>query len=146
MYGLLDSALTELEPANRALFHAMGGIYKMVDYLSPVGPQAPYATHIARTLPCVMDAEGRALFAEYATEADALGTTRIYVHGEGHGTYTSFKKRMIGANKHTIKFDSGETKTLKLKEMEWAVKDSDIDRLLLHCNGAGVQEPRIWMR
>ena len=24
--------------------------------------------------------------------------------------------------------------------------DSDIDRLLLHCNGAGVQEPRIWMR
>ena len=70
-------ALTELEPANRALFHAMGGIYKMVDYLSPVGPQAPYATHIARTLPCVMDAEGRALFAEYATEADALGTTRI---------------------------------------------------------------------
>ena len=60
-----------------SLFHAMGGIYKMVDYLSPVGPQAPYATHIARTLPCVMDAEGRALFAEYATEADALGTTRI---------------------------------------------------------------------
>ena len=24
--------------------------------------------------------------------------------------------------------------------------DSGIDRLLLHCNGAGVQEPRIWMR
>ena len=56
--------------------------------------------------------------------------TRIYVRGEGLGTYAEFKKRMVGANEHTIKFDSGETKTLKLKEMSsvlcWAVKDSDI--------------------
>eukprot|EP01045_Picozoa_sp_COSAG04_P039355 COSAG04_NODE_10987_length_739_cov_0.962500_1_plen_91_part_10 len=32
--------------------------------------------------------------------------TRMYVRGEGHGTYAGFKKRMIGANEHTIKFDS----------------------------------------
>ena len=43
----------------------------------------------------------------------AVGT-RIYVHGEGHGTYAGFTGRWIGANEHTIKFDSGETKTLKL--------------------------------
>ena len=62
----------------------------------------------------------------------AVGT-RIYVHGEGHGTYAGFTGRWIGANEHTIKFDSGETKTLKLKEMwpmRWAVKDSDIKLLV----------------
>mgnify|MGYP004253617211 CR=1 FL=1 len=55
----------------------------------------------------------------------AVGT-RIYVHGEGLGTYAGFTSRWVGANDHTIKFDSGDTKTLKLKEMimPWAVKDS----------------------
>ena len=37
------------------LFQQLNGVIKMVDYLAPHGPNAPYATHIARTLPAVMD-------------------------------------------------------------------------------------------
>ena len=70
-------ALTELEPGNRSLFQQMGGIRKMIDYMYPHGPQAPYATHIARTLPCVMDAAGRKLFHEYATLPDAQNVPRL---------------------------------------------------------------------
>lgn len=70
-------ALTELEPGNRTLFQSMGGVTKMVDYLFPHGPQGPYATHIARTMPCVMDANGRKLFLQYATTPDANGVPRI---------------------------------------------------------------------
>mgnify|MGYP003335804762 CR=1 FL=1 len=64
-------ALTELEPNNKTLFQAMGGLFAMVDYLCPRGPQAPYATHIARTLPCIMDTEGRRSFADYAAYLSA---------------------------------------------------------------------------
>lgn len=70
-------ALTELEPGNRTLFQNMGGIMKMIDYLYPHGPQGPYATHVARTMPCVMDAAGRKLFHEYATLPDAHGQPRL---------------------------------------------------------------------
>jgi len=70
-------ALTELEPGNRTLFQNMGGITKMVDYLYPHGPQGPYATHVARTMPCVMDAAGRKLFHEYATQLDSAGEPRL---------------------------------------------------------------------
>ena len=70
-------ALTELGAGNRTLFQNMGGIMKMVDYLYPHGPQGPYATHVARTLPCVMDAAGRKLFHEYATLPDSNGTPRL---------------------------------------------------------------------
>mgnify|MGYP006079622739 CR=1 FL=1 len=62
-------ALTEIEATNRTLFQTLGGLYKMIDYLSPNGPNAPYATHIARTLPAIMDREGRDLFNQYAPPA-----------------------------------------------------------------------------
>jgi len=70
-------ALTELEPGNRTLFQDMGGVIKLVDYLFPHGAQAPYATHIARTLPCVMDPQGRRQFGEYAAQKDSDGTVRL---------------------------------------------------------------------
>ena len=62
-------ALTEIEAKNRTLFQELGGLHKMIDYLSPNGPNAPYATHIARTLPAIMDREGRDLFNQYAPPA-----------------------------------------------------------------------------
>ena len=70
-------ALTELEAGNRTVFQSMGGIEKMVDFLYPHGAQAPYATHIARTLPYVMDAEGRKIFGEYASGPDREGKVKI---------------------------------------------------------------------
>ena len=48
------------------LFQQLNGVIKMVDYLAPHGPNAPYATHIARTLPAVMDREGREIFSQCA--------------------------------------------------------------------------------
>ena len=70
-------SLTELEPGNRGLFQSMGGVNKLVDYLSPYGPQAPYATHVARTIPCVMDADGRKKFYEAASQPDSSGEVRF---------------------------------------------------------------------
>ena len=67
-------ALTELGPGNITLFQTMGGVQKMVDNLCPHGPNAPYATHIARTLPIIMDKEGRSLFHDYAIGTDAHGS------------------------------------------------------------------------
>ena len=60
----------------------------------------------------------------------AVGT-RIYAVGHGHGTYAGFTGRWMGANEHTIEFEGGVKKELKLKEMEWAVKDSEITELVL---------------
>ena len=70
-------ALTEIEATNRTLFQTLGGLNKMIDYLSPNGPNAPYATHIARTLPAIMDREGRNLFNQYATGTDSHGEVRL---------------------------------------------------------------------
>ena len=67
-------ALTEIEPKNRTLFQTLGGLNKMVDYLSPNGPNAPYATHIARTLPAIMDREGRDLFNQHAARTSNPAT------------------------------------------------------------------------
>ena len=58
-------------------WQTLGGIGRMIDYLSPHGPNAPYATHIARTLPCVMDKDGRQMFHDYATGVDAHGEVRM---------------------------------------------------------------------
>lgn len=69
-------ALTELEPANKALFQSLNGIRRMIDYLKPTGPHAPYATHVARTLPCVMDADARKMFHDYARQYDRDGQIR----------------------------------------------------------------------
>lgn len=69
-------ALTDLEPANRALFQAMGGVGRLVDYMRPKGQNAPYATIVARTLPCVMDKEGRRLFHEHASLKDTDNEVR----------------------------------------------------------------------
>ena len=51
--------------------HRLGGVARLVEYMRPRGQNAPYATVIARTLPCVMDAEGRRLFHEAASGVDA---------------------------------------------------------------------------
>ena len=67
-------ALTEIEPTNRGLFQQLGGLNKMIDYLSPNGPNAPYATHIARTLPAIMDREGRDLFNQHAARTSNPAT------------------------------------------------------------------------
>ena len=69
-------ALTDLEPQNRVFFQHLGGLQRMVDYMRPQGQNAPYATIVARTLPCVLDAEGRRLFHEYASGADSDGEVR----------------------------------------------------------------------
>ena len=69
-------ALTDLEVANREIFQRMGGVGRLIDYLRPKGVNAPYATIVARTLPCVMDAAGRRLFHEYAAGVDADGEVR----------------------------------------------------------------------
>ena len=70
-------ALTDLEPANRTMFQGLGGVHRLVDYLRPKGQNAPYATIVARTLPCVMDKEGRRQFHEYASGTDADGEVRF---------------------------------------------------------------------
>jgi len=49
----------------------------MVDYLRPRGQNAPYATIVARTLPCVLDARGRSLFIEYSMGTNAEGEVRL---------------------------------------------------------------------
>jgi len=70
-------ALTDLESANRSLFQEMGGVHRMIDYLRPRGQNAPYATIVARTLPCVLDASGRRHFFEYAMGTDGEGEVRL---------------------------------------------------------------------
>lgn len=67
---------SELEPSNRTLFQSLGGVAKLVDYLRPKGQNAPYATIVARTLPCVLDAAGRTLFHKHASEVDKDGELR----------------------------------------------------------------------
>ena len=62
----------------------------------------------------------------HADEALPEGT-RICVAGRGRGAYVSFGKKTFGANEHTIAFDSGETATVKLKEVEWTVKENEMD-------------------
>ena len=43
--------------------------------------------------------------------------TVVFVGGEtGRGTYRAFKRNAFGANEHTIRFDNGTTKTLRLRE------------------------------
>ena len=44
--------------------------------------------------------------------------TRICVAGRGRGYYVAFERRRIGANRHTIAFDSGETVVVNLKKEE----------------------------
>eukprot|EP01045_Picozoa_sp_COSAG04_P016995 COSAG04_NODE_1469_length_6591_cov_5.515404_1_plen_1253_part_00 len=70
-------------------------------------------------------------------QADRLGRadealpegTRVCVAGRGRGSYVSFERKRVGANEHTIAFDSGETATLKLKNEEWTVKENDMDAM-----------------
>eukprot|EP01046_Picozoa_sp_COSAG06_P045939 COSAG06_NODE_6430_length_2935_cov_15.773977_1_plen_485_part_00 len=66
---------------------------------------------------------------KYSQQADALGRadkpipagTRIAVAGRGRGTCVSCTEHWIGANDHTIAFDSGSTVTLKLRDEDWTV-------------------------
>jgi hypothetical protein len=68
-------------------------------------------------------------------EADALGAadkplppgTRIAVAGHGRGSYVSCIERWFGANDHTIEFDNGTTVELQLRELQWTVKESEME-------------------
>ena len=62
-------------------------------------------------------------------DLEVLGGARICVTGLGRGSYVSFKRKRIGANEHTIAFDSGETVVVKLKQVEWTVFKSYMDTL-----------------
>jgi len=51
------------------------------------------------------------------------GQARLEVDGYGRGTYQSFSKNTLGANDHTIRFDDGATRELKLKRENCHVSD-----------------------
>ena len=53
--------------------------------------------------------------------------TPIYVEGRGRGSYMSHERQRRGANGHTIRFESGKTATVKLKEERWTVKDAEME-------------------
>ena len=55
--------------------------------------------------------------------------TRICVAGRGRGTCLGCQHHFFHANEHTIRFDSGETAVLRLKEEEWAVNPREMDRM-----------------
>lgn len=71
---------------------------------------------------------------EKEKEAEELGLadkalpkgTRICVASHGAGAYIGFSENSFGSNNHTIRFDSGGTMTLKLKDVPWSVKARDI--------------------
>jgi hypothetical protein len=44
--------------------------------------------------------------------------TRLYVEGEGKGTYVLFNRNRLGANHHTIAFDVGGRKVIELKSLK----------------------------
>ena len=55
--------------------------------------------------------------------------TAIYVSGYGPGEYVRFDRKWQGENDHTIRFDAGGIKTLKLKGVKapgWAVTEESI--------------------
>lgn len=56
-------------------------------------------------------------------DTEQTAGTRVAVEGDGlgEGTYTDFKASWIGANVHTIAFDSGETKKMKLRDLTWRI-------------------------
>ena len=67
--------IAHLPPSPRCV--RLQGVQRMVDYLRPRGQNAPYATIVARTLPCVLDARGRALFIEYSMGMNSEGEVRL---------------------------------------------------------------------
>eukprot|EP01043_Picozoa_sp_COSAG02_P042290 COSAG02_NODE_3584_length_6524_cov_7.274934_3_plen_754_part_00 len=75
---------------------------------------------------------------KYTQRADALGRadkpipagTHIAVAGRGRGTCVSCTEHWIGANDHTIAFDSGSTVTLKLRDEDWTVFEREMATIL----------------
>ena len=59
--------------------------------------------------------------AEPMPDTELTAGTRITVDGMGEGTYVAFKASWIGANTHTIEFDSGETQKMKLRDHDWRI-------------------------
>jgi hypothetical protein len=70
-------------------------------------------------------------------EQDALGRadremaagSRIYVNGQGWGTYTGFLRRKVGANTHMIEFDNAAANrgamAVQLKAEDWSVMEGE---------------------
>eukprot|EP01045_Picozoa_sp_COSAG04_P028318 COSAG04_NODE_4362_length_2137_cov_1.555937_2_plen_498_part_01 len=96
---------------------------------------APFVAEVA-----ALRQQGMSFVADTLGRADqALPKgTRICVAGFGRGTYLSFARKLIGANQHTITFDSGETVAVKLQgdvgwavesAEEWTVKESEMDTM-----------------
>jgi len=77
-------------------------------------------------------AQNTAEIVNFRGRADKAMTagTRICVAGRGRGSYVSFARLRMGANEHTIAFDSGETVAVKLqKKTEWTVKEHEMDAM-----------------
>ena len=52
--------------------------------------------------------------------------TRINVSPHGEGSYSGFKQKRIGANEHTIIFDSSGRQVVRLKDLHWNIIEGDI--------------------
>ena len=48
--------------------------------------------------------------------------TRISLISHGEGSYVSFKRKRIGANRHTIDFDASGRQVVRLKGLCWGVE------------------------
>jgi predicted acylesterase/phospholipase RssA/GrpB-like predicted nucleotidyltransferase (UPF0157 family) len=66
--------------------------------------------------------------------------TRVAIEGMGEGFYTSFKSNIIEANDHTITFDGGEVKTLKI-DLGWRVLSVPVLELVEEVSGYKVGDP-----
>eukprot|EP01045_Picozoa_sp_COSAG04_P010789 COSAG04_NODE_670_length_11367_cov_62.932109_6_plen_1225_part_00 len=114
----LDLAKQSNKPRKAALLAAAAA--------DPEATLAPYRAEVAalwqQGMSFVADTLGR-------DDKEMPVGTRICVTGHGRGTYVSFERKRLGANEHTIAFDSGETATLKLKTEEWTVKEDEMDAM-----------------
>eukprot|EP01045_Picozoa_sp_COSAG04_P013817 COSAG04_NODE_1000_length_8841_cov_5.219973_2_plen_373_part_00 len=80
-------------------------------------------------LTAIVDGHDAVALLEARTDKALPEGTRVCVAGRGRGAYVSFERKRIGANEHTIAFDSGETVTLKLKKETWTVNEAEMDAM-----------------
>ena len=118
-FGVLIAALLEAAMANRRA--------TLAPYRAEVKDlRRQGVAYVASKLP----EQDRADWLGRADRALPEGT-RICVAGRGRGAYVSFVGRWFGANEHTIAFDSGGTQVVKLREVEWTVKEGEMGALEL---------------
>ncbi len=93
-----------------------------------------------------------AIIAETLGRADKAlpGGTRISVAGRGRGSYVRFLGRWVGANEHTIAFDSpllgGQAAIVHLKTARWAVTEAGMAAIdELHATAAAARASPRWV-